>query len=216
MYLVEKIEWPLFYDHLAKVVNIWEEMKENEETLKPIINEWGKRRKEITFLCYFVIRSSHDHIEKTHDVAKNLSEFDDKRVGLQRKVVTYLSKYKSEKFDLFPHALDKKNKLNNKDEWAKELDDLFYLRMNKVINEKGHAWWTTTIEELVKVQLFFNSLKQNFVNIDKETEYVIKKQHDILYFNWPDDTLFDKWMVDISSNEQLEEAKIDDDKVQED
>ena len=93
-------------------------------------------RKEIAFLCYFVIRSSHDHIEKKIDVANDLLEFDDRRVGLQRKVVAYLSKYKNEKFDLFPHALDRKNKLKNKDEWAKELDDLFYLRMNKFINEK--------------------------------------------------------------------------------
>ena len=73
--------------------------------------------------------------------------------------------------------------------------------MNKVINKKEHAWWATTIEELVKVHLFFDSLKQDFVSIDKEAKYVIKKKHDILHFNWPDDTLFDKWMIDISSNE---------------
>ena len=141
MYLVDKIEWPLFYDQLAKVISIWEELKAHEEILKPIVNKWGKRRKEITFLCYSVIRPTHDHIEKTFDVANELSGFDDRRIALQLKVVSYLSKYKSEKFDLFPCALDRKNKLKNKDEWAKELDDLFYLRMNKVINEKGHAWW---------------------------------------------------------------------------
>ena len=45
MYLVDKIEWPLFYDKLARIIKIWEEMKENEETLKPIVNKWGKRRK---------------------------------------------------------------------------------------------------------------------------------------------------------------------------
>ena len=43
MYLTEKIEWPLFYDQLARVVNIWEEMKENEEALKPIVNKWGRK-----------------------------------------------------------------------------------------------------------------------------------------------------------------------------
>ena len=88
--------------------------------------------------------------------------------------------------------------------------------MNEILNEKGHAWWVTTIEELVKVQLFFDSLKQDFVNIDKQSEYVIKKKHDILHFNWPYDTLFDKWMEDIASDEQLEEVEIDDDEVQED
>ena len=150
---------PLFYDQLARVINIWEEMKGSEENLKRIANKWNKRRREITFLCYSVIRSSHDHIEKTFDVANDLSKFDEKRVGLPRKVVAQLSKYISEKFDLLPCALDKKNKLKNKDEWAKELDYMFCLRMNKVINKKVHAWWVTRTKELVKVQLFFDSLK---------------------------------------------------------
>ena len=77
MYLVEKIEWLVFYEYLVRVVSIWEEMKSHEEILKPIINKWGKRRKEITFLCYSIIRSSHDHIEKTFDVGNDLSDFDD-------------------------------------------------------------------------------------------------------------------------------------------
>ena len=38
----------------------------------------------------------------------------------------------------------------------------------------------------------------------------MKKQHEILNFNWLDDTLFDKWMVNISFDEQLEEAENDD------
>ena len=133
-YLGDKIEWPLFYDQLAKVISIWEELKAHEEILKPIFNKWGKRRKEINFLCYSIIRSSHDHIEKIYDVSNDLLDFDDTRVALQLKVVSYLSKYKCVKFDLLPHVLDRKNKLKNKDEWAKELDDLLCLRMNKVIN----------------------------------------------------------------------------------
>lgn len=87
--------------------------------------------------------------------------------------------------------------------------------MNKVINEKGHAWWATTIEELVKVQLFFDSLKQDFFIIDKEDEYVLKKKHNILPFNWLDETIFDKWMVEITSDEQLEEVETNDE-VEED
>lgn len=65
MYLADKIEWPFFYDQLTRVVNIWEELKVNDEVLKPIINKWGKkrRRKEVTFLCYSIISSSHDQIE---------------------------------------------------------------------------------------------------------------------------------------------------------
>ena len=55
--------------------------------------------------------------------------------------------------------------------------------------------------ELVKVQLFFDSLKQDFVSIDREAKYILRKQCDIFQFNWLDDTLFDKWMVEIASNE---------------
>ena len=91
------------------------------------------------FLCYSIIRSSHDQFEKTYDIVNDLPEFDNKRVHLQRRIVGYLNKYKSQKFDLFPHALDRKNKLKNKDKLATKLDDLFCLRMNKIINEIGHG-----------------------------------------------------------------------------
>ena len=47
--------------------------------------------------------------------------------------------------------------------------------MNKIRNEKGHAWWATSTEELVKVQLLFDSLKRDFVTIDNEAEYVLKR-----------------------------------------
>ena len=121
MYLADKIEWPLFYDQLARVVNIWGELKENEEVLKPIVNKWGKkrRRKEVKFLCFSIIRSSHDQIEKTYEIVIDLPTFDERRLYLKKIVIGYLSKYKSQKFDLFPRAIDKKNKLKSKDEWAK-------------------------------------------------------------------------------------------------
>ena len=84
MYLVDKIEWPLFYDQLARVVNIWEELKTNEEVLKPIINKWGKkrRRKEVTFPCFLVIMSSHDQIEKIYDIATELPDLEERRIYL--------------------------------------------------------------------------------------------------------------------------------------
>ena len=175
MYLMDKIEQPLFFDQLARVISIWEELKTHDETLKPIVSKQEKREKEVTHLCYLVIMSSHDHIEKLYDIANDLSNFDNKRVALQLKIVSYLNKYKNKKFDLFPCALDRKNKLKNKDEWSKELDDLFCIRMNEIVNEKGCAWWANTVEELVKVQIFFDSLKQDFFHFEKEADYVLKK-----------------------------------------
>ena len=88
--------------------------------------------------------------------------------------------------------------------------------MNKVINEKGNAWWEATTEEVVKVQLFFDSLRQYFVEIEKIEEYVMKKQHDILHFDWPDDTLFDKWMAELVHAKQLEYVETDDEDMDQD
>jgi len=55
------------------------------------------------------------------------------------------------------------------------LDDLICLRFNKVINEKGHAWLAKKTKEVVKVQIFFDSFKGDFVKIKKLGEYVLKK-----------------------------------------
>ena len=41
-------------------------------------------------------------------------------------------------------------------------------------------------------------------------------QQDILQFDWPDDTLFDKWVVEIAPDEQFEEVETDSDEVQDD
>ncbi len=78
-----------------------------------------------------------------------------------------------------PHALRKIDKLKEKEEWAKELDGFLCLRNNRVINEKGHALSEKTIEEVVKVQLLYDYLKEEFVEINKLGEFVLKKQHDI-------------------------------------
>ena len=113
---------------LTKVINTWEELKENDDVLKPIVNKWSRRNKEVTILCFSIIILSYKHIEKnTYDLKNDISESDDKRVTLQRRIISYLHKYKSVNFELFPHAIDKKNKLKNEDEWAQELNDLLFL-----------------------------------------------------------------------------------------
>ena len=56
-------------------------------------------------------------------------------------------------------------------------------------------------------------MKQDLIKIDKVAEYVFKKKNDILQFNWPDDTLFDKWMANIVSDEQWEEVENDDNEM---
>ena len=47
------------------------------------------------------------------------------------------------------------------------------------------------VEELVKVQLFFDSLRQDFVRFERKAYYVLKQQDNILQFSWLDDVQFD-------------------------
>ena len=91
------------------MINIWEDLKANDEALKPIVKKWVRREKEITFLCLSVINNSCDQIDQTFDIVSDLADFDSKMIHLQKIIIGYLDKYKSQKFKLFPHALDKKN-----------------------------------------------------------------------------------------------------------
>lgn len=216
MYLVDKIGWPKFYEQLARIMSIWNEPKNSEATLKTIVNKWNNRNKDVTLLCFSVITLSCDKIEKTFDLTKDLSNFDTKRIALQKRIINYISKYIGINFDLFPHALKKIDKLKDKEEWAKELDDLLCLRFNMVINEKGHAWLEKITEEVVKVKVLFDSFKEDFVEINKLGEYVLKKQDGILNFSWLDDTLFNKWMEDLVHSKQLVFSETDEDEVDQD
>ena len=82
MYLADKIEWPLFFDQLARVISIWEQLKTHDETLKPIVRKWEKRKGEIALSCQSVKRSSSDPIKRLYDIVNDLSDFDHRRVAL--------------------------------------------------------------------------------------------------------------------------------------
>ena len=83
------------------------------------MNKWNDSDKDVTILCFLVINLSCEKIVKTFDLTNDLSKFDNKRIALQRRIINYLSKYRNRNFELFPHALNKKDKLKDKDEWAK-------------------------------------------------------------------------------------------------
>ena len=84
-------------------------------------------------------------------MTNDLSDFVEKRVTVQKRIIICFLKYLAEKFELFPHALRKIDELKEKEEWGKELDDLLCLRINGIISEKGHVVWAMTVEEIVKV-----------------------------------------------------------------
>ena len=64
MYLVDTIGWLAFYEQLSKLMDIWNELKNNEATLKPIVKKWNSRDNDVTILCCSVISLSCEQIEK--------------------------------------------------------------------------------------------------------------------------------------------------------
>lgn len=50
----------------------------------------------------------------------------------------------------------------------------------------------------MKVQIFFDSFKKDFDEFEKLGEEILKKQQKIMNFNYPNDTLFNKWMENLA------------------
>lgn len=97
LYLVDKIDWPAFYDQLVGVLDMWNEIKSNEDTLKIIVQKWSGRDKYITLICISLITLSCEQIEKKIDITSNMTKFDEKRVSIQKRIMICLSKYMRER-----------------------------------------------------------------------------------------------------------------------
>ena len=151
MYMVDRIEWPSFFNLLEKITAIRDQLKRNEDKFIPLMQKWTERNKDITDMCISVIQLTCHQIEKIFDLLNKLQGFVDKQNSFQKRLNICFSKYFAQKFDLFPCALKTVDKVKNKDEWKRELDDIFCERLNKVISETGHLMWAMTNEELVKV-----------------------------------------------------------------
>lgn len=120
MYLIDRIEWSTFYDQLARVAAIQDEIKGDEDKLIPLVQKWTERNNDVTAMCIFVIQLPCHQIENIFDLLNKLEGFDDKRDLFQRRITICFSKYIAEKFDLFPSALKKVDRIKEKEEWKKE------------------------------------------------------------------------------------------------
>ena len=190
MYMVDRIEWPSFFDSLEKIAAIRDELKKNEDKFRPLMQKWTERNKDITDMCISLIHLTCHQIEKIFDLLNKLQGFDDKQNSFQRRLNICFSKYFAEKFDLFPCALKTVDKVKSKDEWKSELDDIFCERLNKIINETGHLLWAITNEELVKVQIFYTAIRKDLVDLEAVADSLIIVHRDVLSFDWPDDTAY--------------------------
>ena len=78
MYLVDRIEWQAFYDQLARIVAIWDEIKGDEDKLKPIVQKWSERNNGITTMCISVIQLPCHQIENIFHFLNKPEDFDSK------------------------------------------------------------------------------------------------------------------------------------------
>ena len=49
--MVDRIEWPSFFDLLEKIAAIRDELKRNEDKFRPLMQKWTERNKDITNMC---------------------------------------------------------------------------------------------------------------------------------------------------------------------
>ena len=67
-------------------------------------------------------------------------------------------------------------------------------RINIVINDdQTNLWFAKTTKEIVTIGLFFNSFKNEFVNLRVLARSVTKKENSILHFDWPDEAVYSQW-----------------------
>lgn len=76
LYLVDRVAWPSFYLELSKSIEIWNELMNNEENLRPILDKWISRDDIITTLCCHVIDFSNEQVESTFDQATDVLDSD--------------------------------------------------------------------------------------------------------------------------------------------
>ena len=82
----------------------------------------------------------------------------------------------------------------DKHNWAGILKDNMDLRINTVINDdQTNLWFAKTTEEIVTIGLFFDSFKDEFVNLRVLAKSVTKKENSLLHFDWLDEVVYSQW-----------------------
>ena len=81
MYLMDRLEWPTFFDQLARIIAIRDELKRDEVKCRPLVQKWIERNNDITAMCIFVIQLPCHQIEKIFDLLSTLEKTVDKVKG---------------------------------------------------------------------------------------------------------------------------------------
>ena len=59
--------------------------------------------------------------------------------------------------------------------------------------KKGICCGQLTNEELAKVQIFYNDIKKDLVDLEAMANSLIAVHREVLNFDWPSDTIFGEW-----------------------
>ena len=74
-----------------------------------------------------------------------------------------------------------------------------HMRMTHVIYEEyNNFWFVRTTKEIVRVQIFFDSFKSEFKDLKEMAKGVMKREKNILSFDWPDERTYDQWKTNHS------------------
>ena len=104
-----------------------------------------------------------------------------------------LIRYVSKNFELFPPMLTSQLVIVDKHGWIDELKINIDSRMNTIINDdQTNFWFSRTTKEIVIIGLFFDSFKEEFVNLRVLARNVMKKENNILHFDWPNEITYEQ------------------------
>ena len=130
-------------------------------------------------------------IEEVFDQVHDLLQFSIDRDVLIKKIRMSLIRYISKNFELFPPMLTSQLTIVDKKNWVDILKANMDLRINTVINnDQTKFWFAKTTEEIVTIGLFFNSFKDELVNLRVLARSVTKKGNSILHFDWPAEAMY--------------------------
>ena len=76
--MIDRIEWPTFFDQLARIAKIRDELKRDEDRLKPLVRKWTKRNDNIISIFISIIHFPCHQIENIFDILTKMEGFDDK------------------------------------------------------------------------------------------------------------------------------------------
>ena len=133
-------------------------------------------------------------IEEAFDQVLGLLQFSIDRDILIKKIRMCLIRYINKNFELFPPMLTSQLTIVDKQNWAGILKANMDLRINTIINDdQTNLWFAKITKEIVTIGLFFNSFKDEFVNLRVLARSVTKKENSILYFDWPNEAMYSQW-----------------------